>query len=262
MRSARTFLLVLALGCGVRTFPPPSAPPAPFRFPADTFAFANETVWEYHVDPVTGAARWHRREPPPAFALRCGNMARAARQFHVHARFAADEPALTATDYRPLVAAVLRRDPRRQIAGGERIVIPGFADLRAFSATHPALLQDALEGPWHSYVQRGNWRMIFPFTPAHQDATARELAAEVRAGRVPIVHVLRYPRLTINHMVLLFAVDDDENEVRFQVYDPNTADAPIVLRYDRAGRVFRYPRTPYFGGGPVKVYEVYDSLWS
>ncbi len=241
------------LGCAARTPPVP----ATFRFAADTFAFANDTLWEYHVDADTDAGRWQRRQPPPAFVLRCGNMARATRQFHVHARFAPDEPATDAATYHRLVAEVLHRDARQQTGTAARIVIPGYTGLRTFSAAHPGLLQTALEGPWHSYVQRGNWRMIFPFTPNHQRDTATALLAELADGHVPIVHVLRYPNITINHVVLVFTAEEDSAEIRFLTYDPNIAEAPVVVRYDRAGRVFRYPRTPYFGGGPVKLYEVY-----
>src|SRR5262249_10931823 len=78
---------VATWGCAGRA-PLPTAPPPQFRFANDTFAFSNETVLEYDIDEATGHATWRKREPPPAFSLRCASMARAARQFHLHARFA------------------------------------------------------------------------------------------------------------------------------------------------------------------------------
>src|SRR5437867_1144175 len=105
-------LAVLALGCAGRARP---ALPgrAPFRFPADTFAFANETIWEYDVEPATGLVSWRRREPRPVFSLRCGTVVRAARQFYAGARFDAASPQVDADTYAALVKRVLHEDPRR-----------------------------------------------------------------------------------------------------------------------------------------------------
>jgi len=248
--------LALAWGCAART--PTDVPRAPFRFPADTFAFANETVWIYDIDPGTRHVAWRRREPPPAFALRCGVMARAARQFYSAARFDAAAPALDAHGYERLVREVLRSDPRRPAT--TRVAIPGYRDLRSFSAAHEALVQEALAGPWRTYLQRGNWRMIFPFSPRHQRDEADRLLASLARGWPPIVHVLRYPQLTINHLVLVFDADETPAEIVFHAYDPNDANGPIVVRYDRRTQRFAYAATAYFPGGPVKVYAVYDGL--
>jgi hypothetical protein len=238
----------------------PAAAHAVFRFPDDAFGFANETVWEYEPDPATGRTGWSRRQPRPDFVLRCGTMVRAARQFHVHARFDPDRPLADPETYERLVREVLDRDPRRQTPASDSVVIPGYPDLATFSRERAPLLKRALSGPWQSYLQRGNWRMIFPFTARQQRSVAETLTASLARGAVPIVHVLRFPMLTINHMLLLFAVDETPAEVRFQAYDPNDAERPVVLRYDRGARTFLYQRTPYFGGGPVRVYEIYDGL--
>jgi hypothetical protein len=249
----------MALGCARM---PPVQPPVAlgFDFGRDTFAFANETVWEYQVDPVTGATRWTKRDPVPPFSLRCGNMARAARQFRLHARFVPDAPRLDTAGYAALVRTVLARDARSRAPSPDPVVVPGYANLRALSADHPGVLQEALGGSWQSYVQRGNWRMIFPFSEHHQRATAARLAEAAEAGALPIVHVLRYPELTVNHMLLLYAAERSAAGTRFLAYDPNDAAQPLVLAWDAGAGQFDYPRTIYFGGGPVKVYEVYDGL--
>jgi hypothetical protein len=250
-------VLALGLGCAMRERPSGAGAP-PFRFPADTFAFANETIWEYDIDAVSGHVSWRRRQPEPPFALRCGTMVRAARQFHFAARFDPTASVIGGSAYLQLVRQVLHSNPRRSM--GERIVIPGYADLRSFSAAHEALLETALAGPWQSYLQRGNWRMIFPFSARHQRRLAQQLLASLGRGWPPIVHVLRYPQLTINHLVLVFDAEETPAEIRFRAYDPNEATEPLALTYDRAARGFSYAPTRYFPGGPVKIYEVYDGL--
>jgi hypothetical protein len=185
-------------------------------------------------------------------------MARAARQFYAAAEFEPAAPAVDTHDYTARVQQVLATDPRRPPEA--RVVIPGFADLRSFSAAHESLVQSVLPGPLPSYLQRGNWRMIFPFTARHQRAIARALTASLAREWPPIVHVLRYPKLTINHMMLVFDAEETPAEIRFHAYDPNDAATPVLLTYERATHVFSLSATRYFPGGPVKAYEVYDSL--
>jgi hypothetical protein len=247
----------IALGCGIHPTPGPRDR-GPFRFPADSFAFPNETVWTYDVDAATGHIAWRLREPPPDFDLRCGTMTRAARQFYAAARFDPDEPGADEDTYARLIARVLRSDSRRPPR--ERVVIPGYPDLQSFSRAHEALVKRSMAGPWQSYLQRGNWRMIFPFEARHQAHLARTLLASLSAGWPPIVHVLRYPQLTINHLVLVIDAEETPAEIRFTTYDPNDAREPVRLTYDRALHAFSFATTPYFPGGPVKAYEVYDGL--
>src|ERR1051325_11085136 len=83
-----------------------------FDFDRDAFAFANETVWSYHIDPVSGNQTSTRREPVPDYTLHCLVLARSAKQFFLHARF---EPAEMRPDERAcrrLVREVLRRSVR------------------------------------------------------------------------------------------------------------------------------------------------------
>lgn len=256
-RLALALVLGAAAGCAVRR-PAPEPPPAPFRFGADTFAFANETVWEYRVDAASGEVRWSKREPRPPFSLRCGTMARAARQLWAGARFDPTAPRADPAAYTRLLRTVLDGDPRRRPTSV--VTIPGFADLHALSAAHPDAVQAALAGPWQSYVQRGNWRMIFPFPPAAQAREAAWLGDLLARGWPPIVHVLRYPRLTINHLLLVYASEETPAEIRFLAYDPNDDAAPVVLTWDRTARAFALSATRYFPGGPVKAYAVYDGL--
>lgn len=247
-------VLLLLLGCGLRARPA-DPPGRPFRFPDDTFSFANQTHWVYDVVPETGEVSWHPRKPRPPFSLRCGSMVRSARQFHAHARFDPSAPVADPTTYRALIREVFATNARRP--DGQRVVIPGYADLRSFSADHEKLLQAEIAGPRLSYLQRGNWRMIFPFTAGNQAKVAEELRASIAAGWPPIAHVLRYPSLTVNHQLLVFAAEETPSEIRFRTYDPNEAAHDVMLTYDRATHMFSLAVTPYFPGGPVKVYETY-----
>ena len=139
----------------------------------------------------------------------------------------------------------------------ERVVIPGFANLREFSTEKPKLLQQECGGAWRSYIQRGHWRMMLGFTGGHQAREAKKLAASIRANRPPVVHIVKFPRLTINHALLLFGVEETENEIRFATYDPYEPNVPQTLTFDRATREFSFPRNPYFIGGKVDIYEIY-----
>ena len=69
-----------------------------FQFDRDTFAFANELVWEYRLDPGAGTMTTFCNDPPPAYTHRCFVMARSARQFWHHARF---DPSLPVADAGP-----------------------------------------------------------------------------------------------------------------------------------------------------------------
>lgn len=251
-------VVLMLVGCA-------SAPAArglrPFDFARDTLAFTNETLWEYSVDPVTGRQVHARRPDPPTFALRCFPMARVARQFHLHARFEPDRPRLSAAETSRRVDAVLARSPRTGSTPEDRIVLPGYTGLRELSADRMGPMQRQVGGAWQSYAQRGNWRMVFPFSAAHQARQAERFRSKIDAGEVPVAHVVTFPALTINHGVLLHAVRATADGLEFDAYDPNSPASPLTLTFDRATRRFHMPATRYFIGGPVDLYEVYGDAW-
>jgi hypothetical protein len=249
-------LFSMVSGCaGHRQFNARTA--QPFNFATDTFAYPNELVWEYQFDPVTGKATTRNREPPPTYSHHCFVVARAASQFLQHARFDPEQPVASEATYRKLVRQVLERSPRAASAEADRIVIPGYASLREFSTAWEKLLKGECGGAWRSYFQRGHWRMIFPFSRGHQEEVALALWSDLRQGRSPVVHVVRFPELTINHALLVFNVTPSLHEIRFDVYDPNSPDKPAALTFHRDRGRFEFPPTFYFVGGRVDVYEVY-----
>lgn len=229
----------------------------PFRFSRDTFTFVNELVWRYRFDPVTGAMTVCPCDPPPSYSHRCFVVVRSARQFKYHARFVPELPRASEGDYVSLIRRVVSSDPRKPSTGDDRVALPGFVGLREFSGAYEHLLKRHCGGPLQSYFIRSHWRMVFPVPGWHQREMAERLLARVRAGAMPLVHVFKFPRVTINHGLLLFGAKERETEIEFMAYDPNIASEPVTLKYDRDRQAFVFPATIYWSGGPVKVIEIF-----
>ncbi len=228
-----------------------------FQFERDTLAFANELVWEYCCDPATGKTTTFRNEPAPTYAHRCFVMVRSARQFFYHARFASAEPAVGEQIYQALIREVVSRSPRQPSADTDKLVIPGYESLRSFSKAKAPLLKAACGGSWQSYFLRSHWRMILPMSRGHQERMARHLCEVFPKRFAPIVHLVRFPQLTINHGIVLFDFAEAKTEIRYAAYDPNVPDHSAELIFDRAARTFFFPRNHYWNGGRVDVVEVY-----
>ena len=252
----RLFLLAVLLLAGCATSRPASAGSRPFNFELDTFAYANGLVWEYHFDE---AGKWtHRaREPKSDYTHHCFVVARSAKQFFQNARFDPALPKANPATYQRCIRAVVSASPRRGLPEEKKIVIPGYAGLRAFSEEQAGILKAECGGAWRSYFQRGHWRMIWPFSRSQQQQTSGRLMKEIRNNTAPVVHLVRFPSLTINHAVVLFDATETADGIEFATYDPNAPERPVSLTYDRASRSFSFPTNFYFPGGRVDVYEIY-----
>jgi hypothetical protein len=251
LRQWRSVVACLALGLGACSIHPVLQPAndRPFRFERDSLAFEN----------MLSAAR-HGKEGEDDYTLHCFVMTRSARQFFQFARFDGDEPALDDEGYRKLVHEVIAHDPDEPTPPrAQRIVIPGYWNLYAFSRAKEDLLKDELGSAVQSFMQRGNWRMVFPFSHEHQEETALSMAAEIRRNRPPAVHLVVFPALSIDHAVLLYGAEDTHEGIRYEVYDPNDPARPASLYYNRDKRSFNFPPNKYFAGGEVDVYEIYRS---
>lgn len=252
-------LLALLFGCAEVHFAQTPFE-RPFRFEEDSFAFANELVWSYAYD-TEGTWRATGRARDASYTHRCFVLARSARQFFQHARFDPTRPAPGKEELRRLVHRVVRTSPRLRLPEDERVVIPGFASLRELSLAQEALLKEELGGAIWSYNQRGNWRMVMPFGRGHQEQTAASLVSALGERRPPIVHLVRFPRIAINHAVVIYAYGETGEAIRFSAYDPNAPEQPVTLTFDRATRTFTLPQNAYFRGGRVDVYEIYHRPW-
>jgi hypothetical protein len=242
---------------GVRPDSAPNDSVRSFQFERDTFTFVNELVWQYHFDPATGAMTISNTDPPPTYSHRCFVVVRSARQFLYHARFEPGLPKVEALSYLLLIRQVVNRNPRWPSKLADRVVIPGYACLRAFSQAHEGLLKTGCGGPWRSYFLRSHWRMVFPVWRSQQELVAKQLYQAVRQGSVPAAHLFCFPRITINHGILLFGLTESEWEFQFDGYDPNISDHPVKLIYDRASRTFRFPATRYWAGGALNVIQIF-----
>jgi hypothetical protein len=227
-----------------------------FEFERDTFAFANELLWEYQFNPATGKTTFRRREPKPDYALRCFVLVCAARQFLYHARFDAGQKVAGGETYRRLIRKVISRNPRTPCPEQRQIVIPGYAGLREFSRAHEKLLKAECGGAWRSYFLRSHWRMVFPITRGHQTRTAAQLVTALEQNISPIIHLVKFPSLTINHGMVLFNAVATPGSVEFSAYDPNNPLQPVNLTFDRAAARFSLPPNRYWAGGELNVIEI------
>jgi hypothetical protein len=228
-----------------------------FDFVRDSFAFANELMWEYRHDPVTGRTTTLVREPKPDYTLRCFVLTAAVRKFFHHAHFDPAAPRQSAREYLPLIRRVLARSPRQFSEAATRVCLPGFDGLRSFSAAFEALLKAECGGAWRSYVLRSHWRMVFPISRRHQAVTAARLQETIARDGTAVVHLVLFPKLTINHGVVLFGAREVTAGIAFEVYDPNDPSRPVTLTYHRDTRTFHFPANAYWAGGRLNVIEIY-----
>jgi hypothetical protein len=112
-------------------------------------------------------------------------------------------------------------------------------------------------GAWRSYVLRSHWRMIFPISREHQRLAAEGVAAKIKNDFSPIVHLVKFPSLTINHGMILFDAAEGENEIQFSAYDPNLPEKPARLIFNRAAKTFFLPANSYWPGGELNVIEIF-----
>jgi hypothetical protein len=254
---ASAFLLLGVGGCATSDKVPQNT--RPFVFEKDTLSFANDLSWEYFYD-AEGKWRNKKRQPAPEYTQHCFVVSRAARQFFLHARFDSSLPKAAAGQYEELVQTILRRSWSKPSDPTNRVVIPGYKDLRGFSRDYESLLKEESGGAWHSYFQRGHWRIMLPFSAAGQEKMAAALEAKIKNNGAPIIHLVRFPQLTINHAAVLYGVTNTPEAILFSMYDPNYPVKPATLTFDRKTRHFNLPANTYYPGGQVNVYEIYKSL--
>jgi hypothetical protein len=235
-------------------------PARKFCFERDTFAFHHELVWKYHFDPVTGAMTTYKSDPPPTYYHRCFVLIRATRLFFDYAKFAPELPPADAGTYRHLIRCVIASDPRRPCAEDKRIVVPGFDSLRSFSQVHEKLLKENCGAAWESYFLRSHWRMIFRVYGRFQEKMAAKLKRSIQTRGLALVHLFRFPRITINHGITLYRFTETLEKIEFTAYDPNIPEHPVTLVYEKSCRAFTFAPSIYWGGGRLSVMEIYTGF--
>ena len=229
-----------------------------FRFDRDTFGFANQTVFEYHEGHASLRKGPTRRD---AYKRHCFVMCRTILQFKKFARFDPRGAPLDDALLAARIHAVTHRAPWAEpLPEDQRIVFPGYKDLREMSDARRELVQLNIGHGWPSYFRISNARMIFQQGAGYQEKTHAHLNAALARGQMFVGFLTTYPRLSINHSVLVYKREPfspNPGVERYLVYDPNHPESPRELVWSPQTRSFSYQKDWDFIGGFVRIYQVY-----
>ena len=254
VRVAVLVLALLAAACapaparpGVAGIPDAAGVPA-FVFATDTFAFPNEI---------------RARNPGVRglYANHCFVLARGVRQFHQFARFDPDAPRVDRAEYERRVRAIASRSPwRHPLPLPDRIVIPGYRNLREFSAAEETAVKAGLGGPFWTWVHWTNWRVTFEgLPPDHQASVLREIREELAGGRLVQLLVTNWPKPELNHTVVAYGYRTGPNGLELTVWDPNDPASPGTVTFETAYRRFWATRMYDTEPGAIRVFRMYYS---
>jgi hypothetical protein len=232
-----------------------------FGFVRDTFAFPNETIFDYHAG-VPYARRFAPgKNQPKRYTSRCFVMSRSVVQFKKFARF---EPKLPPPDDAELarrLRLICRQHPwEAPCPEDQRVVISGYRDLSELSEKRTRVVQENIGLGWPTYFRFGNWRMFGVHSRRYQAIQRAELEDALRHDDFFVAYLTTFPSLSINHAVLVYSHGSpgpNKDKVRYRVYDPNHPDKPRELDYSLSKREFSYEKDWDFLGGFVRVYHVY-----
>ena len=233
-----------------------------FRFDRDTFAFENATVLKYHDGIAFFRPKSEASDPANSYTRRCFIMTRTAMQFRKFARFDPHGVPLNNQELAQRIRAVARRAPWLEVLpDNQRIVFPGYSNLREISNTRTKVFEDNIGSGFMSYFRPSNVRMVFLASKGYQEKTHQNLDATLARGDTFVAFLTTYPKMSINHAVLVYgrqrSSPGDELE-RYFVYDPSHAEAPRELTWSPRERAFAYQKDIDFIGGFVRVYQSYD----
>ena len=230
-----------------------------FRFDRDTFAFANQTVFEYHEGHASlRKASATRRD---AYNRHCFVMCRTAMQFKKFARFDRHSSPLDDATLADRVRAVAHQPAWTEpLPENQRIVFPGYKDLKEMSKARRELVQLNIGHGWPSYFRISNMRMVFQDGPGYQEETHARLNTILARGDLFVAFLTTYPSLSINHAVLVYnrkSFSPNSGIERYLVYDPNHPESPRELTWSAHDRAFAYQKDWDFVGGIIRVYQTY-----
>jgi hypothetical protein len=253
-------ILLALLACAARAYTPPSAPaPAPLAYPQDTYAFKNETVWNYGGGTVQSGPDTTKKQRQ--YTRRCFVLCRSTVQFWKFAKFDPDAKPLDDAALAARVRAVCARSVWLPLLPDkDRIVIPGYANLREASAARPDIFRENIGNGWSIYFRPGNFPITLPVDRSTEARVNGEIDHDLRMNYPTIVWAYRFPSLKLNHVLMIFACKRDAKAYHYLVYDPNYSDRAGHLDYDIATRSFSYQPTYYFKGGYVNVRAIYRGI--
>jgi hypothetical protein len=218
-----------------------------FSFATDTFAFPNEI-------------RARNPDRDDLYANYCFVLARGLRQFFAFARFDPAAPRLASSVYAERVRAIAAQPPWQvPPAADDRVVIPGYANLREFSRAEAAAVKEGLGGRFWTLVHWSNWRVAFPVTRGQQAGVAREVMQELDAGRLVQLLVTNWPKPELNHTVVAYEYRAAPGGIDFSVWDPNDPAETGVMRFASAESHFWASRLYDTQPGIIRAFRMYYS---
>jgi hypothetical protein len=218
-------------------------------FGPDTLSFRNE-IGARHPEDVE----------PDVYAHHCFVLARGVRQFFQFARFDPAAPRLGHADYVALVRAIADRPPwEPALPAADRVVIPGYAHLRAFSAAEEPAVKEGLGGPFWTWLHWTNWRVTVAVSRSHQAGVAERVARELATGRLVQLLVTNWPIPELNHTVIAYRFEDHPDRIDFTIWDPNEIDTPGTVTFDRIAQHFWATNVYATRPGPIRVFTMYES---
>jgi hypothetical protein len=219
-----------------------------FDFARDTFAFPNLIRSRYPAG------------TKDLYANYCFVLARGLRQFAQFARFDPAGPRLSHDEYVERVRQVAARAPwKPALPGGERVVIPGYAGLREFSRAEESAVKAGLNGRWWTWFHWTNWRVGFPASREGQEAVAQEIVAELGQGRLVQLLVTNWPKIELNHTVVVYAYEVQGQALKLTIWDPNNPGTPGLITFDTGERRFWAINVYDTEFGDIRAFRMYYS---
>jgi hypothetical protein len=257
----RSILLLLSAfvlaSAHLRAYEIPVAAPKPFTYPGDTFAFKNETKWNYVGGAVQPESRdSHLRD----YTGRCMVLSRASVQFWKFARFDPHAPPIDDTELARRIREICARDVwRPALSPRDRIVLP-YRDLHEASAERRFVFQRNIGFGWPFYFRAGNIVIASWVSRGIEARLNSEIFHDLALNTPTIIWAYRFPSLKMNHVIVVYSGHRDATGYHYLVYDTNYHDAPKHLDFNPATRTFAFEPVYYFKGGPVTVRSIYRGL--
>jgi hypothetical protein len=157
-------------------------------------------------------------------------------------------------------AVVSRAAWRPPLPREARVVIPGYPNLRAFSAAEEPAVKAGLGGRFLTWVHWTNWRVTYdPLPPGHQGEVLHEIRDELAAGRLVQLLVTNWPKPELNHTVVAYGYRRQPAGIDLAVWDPNDPAAPGTVTFHGGEQRFWATRVYDTEQGTIRVFRMYYS---
>ncbi|MGH7338932.1 MAG: hypothetical protein ACREKH_00415, partial [Candidatus Rokuibacteriota bacterium] len=187
-------------------------------------------------------------------------LAKAMRQFFTFARFDPGASRLDHQGYEERVRRVVSRPPwHPPLPREDRVVIPGYSNLREFSRAEESAVKKGLGGRLWTFLHWTNWRVGFPVPSGHQTRVLEEIRDELAAGRLVQLLITNWPVLELNHTVVAFASHTNGASVELLIWDPNEPERAGTITFDPVRRQFCATRVYATRPQVIRLFRMYHS---